>query len=469
MLLSAIAIASFILLSIFLVARRRREKGEHAMPPRVPINYIQFLKTASAGQLPQSLLKWSRQFGFDVFCVRGIKTMIIVGDAGVMHKLLIDKSVSKPYRLYKRAERVHDGGTNMFASNGERWFHAHKAILPAFSTKHIRRMTEVTVVEKTNNFIAQLDANEGKSFDVGKEMINLTLKIICDAAFEYDMPAPEQAEFLHDLELIMKENRNAPIPFRWRFGRFIPAVHRSWDASKRLFALGERILASYRKLEDPTEGTVIECIVNDPKYKDDKERIADLIILLAAGHDTTGYSLAWTLLELAKNPAEQDALRTELLATPAEERLNSKALSNVIKESMRLNPVAALGGVRTSSKDIIVNTSNGDSKGSTFLIPKGSLMFLTSHLVLHNPKYFKDPDEFQPSRWEFPSKEATSAYMPFLVGPRACLGQGLANAEMRYVLSRLVADYEFTVEDEGTSTFFVTYKPINCMLVAKKL
>jgi len=394
--------------------------------------------------------------------------MIVLGDAEVMRQILNDKSVSKPYRMYKGFERIHDGGTNMFASNGERWFHSRKAILPAFSPNHICRMTEVTV-EKTKEFIAQLDAKEGKSFDVGKEMINSTLKIICDAAFEYDMPASEHAEFLHELELILKEGRNAPIPFRWRFGRFIPAVHRSWDASKRLFALGERILASYRKLEDPTEGTVIDCIVNNPNYKDDKERVADLIILLVAGHDTTAYSLACSFLELAKNPAEQDTIRTALLATAAEERLNSKALSNVIKESMRLNPVAAMGGIRTSSKDIIVNTSNGDSKDSTFLIPKSSLMFLALHVVLHNPKYFKDPDEFQPSRWENPSKEATSAHMPFNVGPRACLGQSLAYAEMRSVLSRLNADYEFTVEDEGTSTFSLTYKPINCMLVAKKL
>ena len=158
MLLIAIAIAAFILLSIFLVARRRGEKGEHAMPPPIiPIGYIQFLKSVTAGQMPQSLFKWSRQYGFDVFFLRGIKNMIVVGDAEVMHQILNDKSVSKPYRLYKRAERLHDGGTNMFASNGERWLHSRKAILPAFSPNHIRRMREVTV-EKTNDFIAQLDA-----------------------------------------------------------------------------------------------------------------------------------------------------------------------------------------------------------------------------------------------------------------------------------------------------------------------
>jgi hypothetical protein len=57
------------------------------------------------------------------------------------------------------------------------------------------------------------------------------------------------------------------IPLRSRFSRFIPKVRRSRLGSKRLCKLGERIFISYLELENPIKGTVMDCIVNDPKYK----------------------------------------------------------------------------------------------------------------------------------------------------------------------------------------------------------
>jgi cytochrome P450 len=95
--------------------------------------------------------------------------------------VLNDKSVSKPYSMYTTSEILHDSSTNMFGSNGLRWFHARKAMISAFSPKHIRRMRKVTVAE-LNDFVAKLDADTGEGFDVGKEMINLTLKVMCEAA-----------------------------------------------------------------------------------------------------------------------------------------------------------------------------------------------------------------------------------------------------------------------------------------------
>lgn len=389
---------------------------------------------------------------------------IVVGDATIMRKLLTYESISKPW-VYTRSTTVHDGGTNFFAENGERWYHARKSIMHAFSSHHIRRMRIVTL-EKVENFMKKLDANERKSFDVGKEMINLTLEVICDAAFEYKMSESEQEEFLTELEIVLKENRNSYIPLRWRLGRFIPSVRRSRLGSKRLYALGEKILATYRTIENPIKDTVMDRVVNNPNYHNDKERVNDLLVLLLAGHDTTAYSLAWILKELAMHPQEQAKLRSELLNASVEERYNLKALHNVIKEGMRLNPVAALGGIRTSSKDIILEATG---KYPYTVIPKGSMIFFSMMSILQNPLYFENPDDFIPSRWENPSDDAVAAFLPFLTGPRNCVGQSLANAEMRTVLSHLCANYEFTIENEGSNTFFLTYKPRNCLLVANRI
>jgi cytochrome P450 len=83
---------------------------------------------------------------------------------------------------------------------------------------------------------------------------------------------------------------------------------------------------AYKALKNPIKGTVIDCIVNNPNYKDNRERIADILILLLAGHDTTDYSIAWILLEVAKNQCEQEKLLKDLSAKSMEEPYVSKAL-----------------------------------------------------------------------------------------------------------------------------------------------
>lgn len=471
---SILTILLVIPIVIFLFNAKRgqgvlRTKEGHAShyPPYLPISYIHILRTLSAGQLPQSMLKWARVYSCNIYSLRMLfigARFIVVGDANVMRKVLTHESISKPW-VYKVTTSIHNGGTNFFVENGERWYHARKSIMHAFSSHHIRRMRNVTL-EKVDKFMKKLDTNLSKSFDVGKEMINLTLEVICDAAFEYKMSESEQEEFLTELEIVLKENRNSHIPLRWRLGRFIPSVRRARLGSRRLYALGEKILATYRTIENPIKDTVMDRIVNNPNYSDDKERINDMLVLLLAGHDTTAYSLAWILKELAKHRQEQAKLRSELLNTSIEERYNLKALQNVIKEGLRLNPVAALGGIRTSSKDIILKATD---KYPHTVIPKGSMIFFSLMSVLHNPLYFENPDEFIPSRWENPSDDAVTAYLPFLTGPRNCVGQSLAYAEIRTVLSNLCSNYEFKIENEGTNTFFLTYKPRNCLLVATRI
>jgi cytochrome P450 len=169
---------------------------------------------------------------------------------------------------------------------------------------------------------------------------------------------------------------------------------------------------------------------------------------------------------IGPHPQEQAKLRSELLNASVEERYNLKALQNVIKEGLRLNPVAALGGIRTTSKDIILEETD---KYPHTVIPKGSMMFFSLMSILQNPFYFENPDDFIPSRWDNPSDDAVTVYLPFLTGPRNCVGQSLAYAEMRTVLSHLCSTYEFTIENEGTNTFFLTYKPRNCLLVANRI
>jgi cytochrome P450 len=149
------------------------------------------------------------------------------------------------------------------------------------------------------------------------------------------------------------------------------------------FQLG--LLDSYRSAKTPQE------IEKDPSilghlvrttYPSDVERCADMTTFILAGHDTIAYSLAWTLIEVTKNPEVNRKLKKEIDSiSPGDghitiAQMNSMTyLDYIIKESMRLWPVASSGISREMSKDIAFND---------YIIPKGSVVLFPFICIFRN-------------------------------------------------------------------------------------
>ena len=103
-----------------------------------------------------------------------------------------------------------------------------------------------------------------------------------------------------------------------------------------------------------------------------------MLIFLIAGHDTTGYSLSWILIEISRHPEVYAKIKAEIEEHippgPSRDHMSMDDLSRlaymdmVIKEGMRLWPVTSLGSLRILSKDIEYNNMLLPS-GSTILMP----------------------------------------------------------------------------------------------------
>mmetsp|Transcript_2002 Transcript_2002/g.2423 ORF Transcript_2002/g.2423 Transcript_2002/m.2423 type:complete len:130 (+) Transcript_2002:2-391(+) len=128
---------------------------------------------------------------------------------------------------------------------------------------------------------------------------------------------------------------------------------------------------------------------------------------------------------------------------------------------MRLYPVAAGGSIRTLGRDFVTD-------GGLFL-PKGSIAFIPLILLLRNSDIFEDADSFIPSRWDNPTNEMEAGFLPFSLGKQNCIGQSLATAEIYSIVPRICAEFELELVDEGETNFFLTLKPANVMLKAKRL
>jgi thromboxane-A synthase/cytochrome P450 family 3 subfamily A len=94
---------------------------------------------------------------------------------------------------------------------------------------------------------------------------------------------------------------------------------------------------------------------------------------------------------MAHHAKEVKKVRGELkLLSSDYERLQSPALNDLIKEAMRLHPVAAPGAIRETHRDFRVDDAT--------IIPKGSVVFTPVFLLHRNPEHFDQPDEFLPWR-----------------------------------------------------------------------
>lgn len=184
-------------------------------------------------------------------------------------------------------------------------------------------------------------------------------------------------------------------------------------------------------------------INNNTEYKDDDERVRDLFGYLVGGLDTTAYSLAWTFLELVRHPEEQTRLREELLNCNTKDQLyNCQALKYVIRESLRLHTVAALGSVRTPAKDVNV-------PGTNYYIPAGSIVDMPFFAIHRDQDVFEHAYECVPKCWESPSEDALISIMGFSAGMRNCQGQMVAKTELMVIIAELCSKYKFTVVDKG--------------------
>jgi cytochrome P450 len=191
-----------------------------------------------------------------------------------------------------------------------------------------------------------------------------------------------------------------------------------------------------------------------------------LILPVAAG-----YTISYALTELSKNRNIQTQLRQELKGVNKDRQnkkeIETSLLKRVIKETLRLWPVAAGGGIRVVPDDMVVKSDDGKGGKRLMTLPKGSVAHIVTYPLLRDMDVFDRPDEWLPDRWINTTNEMKTSFMPFMVGRRSCPGQLLAMAETEVFLTRLVRDYEWFLVKETEPEYTITLKVKGTILQAR--
>ncbi|PNT70057.1 hypothetical protein BRADI_2g04660v3 [Brachypodium distachyon] len=163
-----------------------------------------------------------------------------------------------------------------------------------------------------------------------------------------------------------------------------------------------------------------------------------------AGKQTTSNLLTWTTVVLAMHPEWQELARQEVLEVcgtqdiPCREQLAKlKTLSMILYETLRLYP-PAVATVRRAKSDVVLGG---------YHIPRDTELLIPIMAVHHDVRLWgPDATEFNPARFaEGVSRAAKhpTAFIPFGLGARMCIGQNLALLEAKLTVAIILQRFEF--------------------------
>ena len=145
------------------------------------------------------------------------------------------------------------------------------------------------------------------------------------------------------------------------------------------------------------------------KEFDEAVIVATAIVILVAGYDTTGTTLAWACYEIAKNLEVQDRLSEEIDAlvgdTPRDltydDLMSMPYLDQVISETLRFHtPIGIIQ--RAVEKDYKI-------PGHDLVLKKDMQVWINVMALHFDPKFYPEPEKFNPEHF---SKEAKAQRNP---------------------------------------------------------
>ncbi|XP_055407371.1 cytochrome P450 2S1 isoform X4 [Bubalus kerabau] len=376
-----------LLLVVTLVLPETWARG-HLPPGPTPLPLLGNLLQLRPGALYLGLLRLSKKYGpvFTVYLGPWRRVVVLVGHEAVQEALGGQAEEFSGRGTVATLDGTFDSH-GVFFSNGERWRQLRK-----FTTLALRdlgmgkREGEELIQAEARCLVEALQGTKGRPFDPSLLLAQATCNIICSLVFDLRLP--------YDNEEFQAVVRAA--------GGIAVGVSSPWGQEK----------------QDPnTEFTA-------------KNLLMTVVYLLFAGTVTVSTTIRYTLLLLLKYPQVQERVQEELireLGAGQRPSLGDRArlpyTDAVLHEAQRLLALVPMGIPRALTKT---------TRFRGYTLPQGTEVFPLLGSILHDPAVFEEPEEFNPGRFldadgKFKKHEA---FLPFSLGKRVCLGEGLARTEL---------------------------------------
>lgn len=333
-------------------------------------------------------------------------------------------------------------GVGIFSDNGDSWKQHRKILNPMFTRKHLENVYDLMLepVVKAVDALPQQPAE----IEMNDIMVELTLDIVGNAIFNSDFKKffPDDLGWwiTGGLTEVMTFARFIMVakPPGWLDKPFWALLHSSapvppplsnlQKAMKKVLGGVDAVIAD--RIANPTDTPdVLNLMIkamNDGTMTPERVR-SEAAVGMLAGHETTATTMSYMWHLLSQNPWARDRMLEEVdtvlegRAPTAGDLRNLPWTTACVDEAMRLYPPVWFSP-RTALQDDVIGGHH---------IKAGTTVILPTYLIHRDPRWWPNPEVFDPSRF-MPGAAANrsrGAYFPFSGGPRTCIGRNLAIME----------------------------------------
>ncbi|XP_046893413.1 cytochrome P450 2K1-like isoform X1 [Hypomesus transpacificus] len=447
------------LLLLYLLSCSSQEKGKDPPGPR-PLPLLGNLLMLDLKRPYQTLCEISREYG-SVFTVHfGLKKVVVLAGYKTVKQALVNHAEEFGDRELPPMFNDLNNGHGILFANGDSWKEMRRFALTTLRDFGMgKKMSEGKIIEECGNLIEVFEKYEGKAFDttqpVNYAVSNIICAIVYGNRFEYTDP-----EFTKMVDRANENIRLGGSPsmqlynlFPW-LGKFLSTkrqINKNANANKNQI---RDLISRLKETLNPQmcRGFVDSFLsrkqnLEESGKKDTHYHKENLTIsvanLFAAGTDTTGTTLRWGLMLMAKYPRIQDQVQEEInreigsRQVLVEDRKNLPYTDAVIHEIQRLANIVPMSLPHVTSRDV---TFQG------YFIKKGTVVFPLLTSVLQDESEWESPHTFNPAHFlddkgKFIKRDA---FMPFSAGRRVCLGEGLARMELFLFFTSLLQHFRFS-------------------------
>jgi cytochrome P450 len=400
--------------------------------------------------------QWTKEFGRTFMFSIGNMPFLHINDPDVVKQLCLCTSSDFGKTSFQMKLFHPLAGDGVANSNGALWSQQRKIMAPEFFNKTVKGMTKMMVDSATTvvYLLADQIEREGGVADINVEYhtTKFARDIISRLCFGSNHSLGEEifSKFRDLLHLSSTKANiiNALFPIL----RYVPT-----NRNRESWRLEKEIKASILKLvkereQEGTEKDILQLIVEGAKNYGLDEAAADRFVtdncknIYMAGFETISSTAMWTLMLLAINPEWQARVRQEVLeirqgqVLPDADMIQKmKMLKMVIYESMRLY----------ATGPFLTREALEDLKFGDIYVPKGVNVVSSIVTMNYDPEIWgPDAHTFNPERFSNGVSGSCThphVYMPFGTGPRICLGQHLAMAELNILLSLFLSNFSFSL------------------------
>ncbi|XHS79198.1 cytochrome P450 [Burkholderiaceae bacterium UC74_6] len=410
------------------------ETGPLPLPPGPPSPWLGFpLVFDMARDFLGFMAKQQREHG-DVVLVRVPRFLNVM----LFHPDHVREALVNSHEALVRWERgvqvfSEAHGQSVIVTEGEAWKQRRKLMQPGFAPRRVEAFAPL-MTSACEQALAGWPRDAAFEIDFEAAMTSLTMDVILRSLFSSSSSADggdesrAAAQAVHDISVEGQSEMFWPaslpdwLPWKGRKRRALATLDgliRRHIAARAGNPQGDDLLAMLMQMGLSGESLRDECMTT-----------------FLAGHETSATALTWWGWCMASHPEAMERARAEVAAVlqgRAPTMADIAALSGLtqtIKEALRLYPAAPALLSRRTTRELALGG---------YRIPHGALLLLAPGLIQRDARWFPEPEAFRPERFAAEAPEIPrGAWMPFGAGPRVCLGQHFAMAEITLIAAMLL-------------------------------